>query len=232
MSKRIRGIFILSGIIILPLAFSIFFATGTSQYQELPKHINLGKVDTNGDSVYLNLYDSIPDDYTFTNQNGETVRVADFKGDINVIQFFFTTCTTICPAITGNVADADTALSQAGDVNILSFTVDPAQDSVEALKAYVERYGGGSDRWQLMTGKKKEIYRLARKGLALGVGEVAEGDKSPDSEDDFFHTEMLTLVDKEGYIRGFYPGTNPAQVERLVQEVVVLRQEYERNTKQ
>lgn len=141
-------------------------------------------------------------DFAFTNQNGKTITQNDYKGKIYVADFFFTTCPTICPIMTTNMAWLQDKIKDNPKVMLLSHSVTPDIDSVPVLKAYAEKKGVIDSKWNLVTGNKKDIYYIARKSY-LAV-------KTTSSKElyDMVHTENFILVDGRGRIRGFYNGTN------------------------
>jgi protein SCO1/2 len=141
-------------------------------------------------------------DFSFTNQNGKTITQNDYKGKIYVADFFFTTCPTICPIMTDNLTWLQEQIKNDPKVMILSHSVTPDIDSVPVLKAYAEKKGAIDGKWNMVTGKKEDIYYIARKSY-LAV-------KTTSSKDlyDMVHTENFILVDGKGRIRGFYNGTN------------------------
>jgi protein SCO1 len=105
------------------------------------------------------------------------------------------------------------------DLLISSFSVDPERDSAARLKEFAERMDI-KDNWQLITGDKKEIYKLARNSFKIVA---TDGDGGPD---DFIHSELLVLVDKEGRIRGYYNGTDGEDVNNLLRDINRLKKEY------
>lgn len=141
-------------------------------------------------------------DFVFINQNGKTITQDDYKGKIYVADFFFTTCPTICPIMTTNMAWLQDKIKNNPKVMLLSHSVTPDIDSVPVLKAYAEKKGVIDSKWNLVTGNKKDIYYIARKSY-LAV-------KTTSSKElyDMVHTENFILVDGKGRIRGFYNGTN------------------------
>lgn len=141
-------------------------------------------------------------DFAFTNQNGKTITQNDYKGKIYVADFFFTTCPTICPKMTDNMGWLQEQIKNMPEVMLLSHSVTPDIDTPEVLKEYAHKKGVIDSKWNLVTGKKQDIYYIARKSY-LAV-------KTTDSSElyDMVHTENFILVDKEGRIRGFYNGTN------------------------
>ena len=159
-------------------------------------------------------------DFSLTNQNGKTVTQKDFKGKIYVADFFFTTCPNICIAMTDNLLKVQEKIKNNHNVMLLSHSVTPKIDSVTQLKKYAIEKGVIDKKWNLVTGDKKEIYELARKSY-LAVKE--DGDGGPF---DMIHTENFILVDPDRRIRGFYDGTDLEEIQRLLEELEILIQEY------
>ncbi len=160
-------------------------------------------------------------DFSLTNQNGETITQENYKDKIYVADFFFTTCQTICPIMTDHMREIQDKLIQDSDVLLLSHSVTPKIDSVEQLKKYAIKKGVNDTKWNLVTGDKKHIYELARKSY-LAV--KTDGDGGPF---DMVHTENFMLIDKKKQIRGFYDGTNAEDIERLIDDIAILKEEYE-----
>lgn len=140
--------------------------------------------------------------FEFTNQNNKKITNKDYDNTIYVADFFFTTCKTICPIMTDNMAKIQEVIKDMPDVKILSFSVTPEIDTPEVLRSYATQKGAIDGKWNMVTGDKRDIYYLARQSfLAVKTG-------SPDEMYDMVHTENFILVDKNGRIRGFYDGTN------------------------
>ncbi|WP_281542026.1 SCO family protein [Maribacter aestuarii] len=159
-------------------------------------------------------------DFSLINQNGEEVTQEDYKDRIYIADFFFTTCPTICPIMTKNMAVIQNELHDDQEVLLLSHSVTPEIDSVEQLKKYALEKGVDDKKWNLVTGDKKEIYELARKSY-LAV--KTDGDGGPF---DMIHTENFILVDKERRIRGFYDGTKTEDIEKLMEDLKILKASY------
>jgi len=160
-------------------------------------------------------------DFSLVNQNGDTITQENYKGKIYVADFFFTTCQTICPIMTGHMHDLQEELKDDKDVLLLSHSVTPKIDSVAQLKRYAKEKGVDDSKWNLVTGEKKQIYELARQSY-LAVKTAGTGDQY-----DMIHTENFMLIDKKRQIRGFYDGTDPEEIERLFEDISVLKNEYE-----
>ena len=159
-------------------------------------------------------------DFELINQNGEIVTQNHYHNKIYVADFFFTSCQTICPIMTDNMVKIQEEILNDSDVMLLSHSVTPAIDSVTQLKKYAIEKGINDAKWNLVTGDKKQIYNLARKSY-LAVKTFGNGD-----EYDMIHTENFMLIDKKRQIRGFYDGTNPEEIERLLNDIKTLKKEY------
>ena len=160
-------------------------------------------------------------DFSLVNQNGKTITQEDYRDKIYIADFFFTTCPTICPIMTKNMAAIQDVILEDEEVLLLSHSVTPVIDSVAQLKKYALEKGVNDAKWNLVTGDKKQIYELARKSY-LAV--KSDGDGGPY---DMIHTENFILVDKERRIRGTYDGTNAEEIEELLADLKVLKASYE-----
>ncbi len=183
-----------------------------------PSMVNSELVDTT--VQFVRKYHKIAD-FNLLNQNGETITQDTYKDKIYVADFFFTTCLTICPIMTGHMLKIQEQLKDDPDVLLLSHSVIPVADSVPQLKKYALEKGVNDAKWNLVTGDKKQIYDLARKSY---LATKTDGDGGPY---DMIHTENFILVDKEKRIRGFYDGTNPESIANLLEDIKILKAEYE-----
>jgi len=159
-------------------------------------------------------------DFSLINQNGETITQENYKDKIYVADFFFTTCKTICPIMTKNMHIIQKEIITDNDVMLLSHSVTPEIDTVAQLKRYAKEKHVNASKWNLVTGDKKQIYELARKSY-LAVKD--NGDGGPF---DMVHTENFMLIDKKRQIRGFYDGTNLEDINRLLDDIAILKEEY------
>lgn len=181
-----------------------------------PADVNPELVDST--MQYKSKYHTIAD-FAFVNQNGDTITQKDYEGKIYVADFFFTTCGSICPKMTANLADVQKAILNNPKVKLLSHTVFPETDSVSVLKAYAVKNGVVDSKWNLVTGDKKEIYTMARKSyLAVKLGR-------PDQLYDMVHTENFILVDQKRRVRGFYDGTKKEDIQKLIEDISFLSAE-------
>ncbi|MGV6845337.1 MAG: SCO family protein [Lutibacter sp.] len=156
-------------------------------------------------------------DFTLINQNGDTITQEDYENKIYVADFIFTRCKTICPLMSNNMAKIQQAFIKDNDVKLLSMSVTPVIDSVPVLKAYAKEKGVIDKKWNITTGPKKEIYSLARKSYFVVL------DQGDGGLQDFIHTENFVLIDKQKRIRGFYDGTDLTDVNRLIEDIKILK---------
>ena len=181
-----------------------------------PAEVNEKLVDSS--IIHVAKYHKISD-FKLTNQNGKEITQANYKDKIYVADFFFTTCQDICPVMTKNMYQLQEELKNDNQILLLSHTVIPEVDTVEQLKEYAIENNVDDSKWNLVTGDKKQIYELARKSY-LAV------EDSNYSEYDMIHTENFMLIDKEKQIRGFYDGTNSEDINRLLKDIEILKQSY------
>lgn len=153
--------------------------------------------------------------FEFINQEGDTISNEDYKGKVYLVEFFFTTCPTICPVMNRNLVEIQNEFEDEEDFGIASFSIDPAHDTPEVLSNYAEKYGIDHPHWNLMTGEKENIYELANKGFGIYAGEDAN------AAGGFAHQGMFALIDKKGYIR--------SRKDRFGNPVIYYRGSVERN---
>ncbi|NNC83953.1 MAG: SCO family protein [Flavobacteriales bacterium] len=161
--------------------------------------------------------------FSLSDQTGGTTDSTFLTGKIHVADFFFTTCQTICPIMSGKMDYVASQFSTEDDLRFLSFSVLPEEDSIPALAAYATAYGVDDGQWRLLTGDRKKIYQLARRSyFTLKPAEVGEGDGG---KSDFIHTNNFVLVDSQQRIRGYYDGTSDLEMNRLISDIELLLEE-------
>jgi len=133
--------------------------------------------------------------FSFTNQNGKTITNKDYQGKVYIVEFFFTTCPTICPRMSKNLVQIQNSFDGIMDFGVASFTINPEHDTPEVLKKYAEHYGMRNPNWHLMTGDIDVIYELANQGFNLYTA------KDDEAEGGFEHSGNFALIDKNGFIR-------------------------------
>ena len=155
-------------------------------------------------------------DFKLINQNGKTITQDDYNDKIYVADFFFTSCQTICPIMTDNMAKIQKAYLDNDEIMFLSLSVTPDIDSIAVLREYANKKGVIDSKWNVTTGDKKHIYALARKSY-FAVVEQGDGGLQ-----DFIHTPNFILVDKQKRIRGIYNGTDDDEILRLINDIKTL----------
>ncbi len=156
--------------------------------------------------------------FSLKNQNGETITEKNYENKIYVADFFFTTCPGICIDMTRNMLKIQKKTINNPNIMLLSFSVTPKIDSVAQLKKYALEKGINDFKWNLLTGDKKQIYKLARESYFV----VKEGQ----GNNSMIHTENFVLIDPDKRIRGFYDGTNDEEIQVLINDIDILEEEY------
>ncbi len=133
--------------------------------------------------------------FEFINQTGDSISNKDLRGKVYVVDFFFTTCPTICPKMTANLKDVEKNFRANPNFAIASFSINPENDSIKVLKEYADEYGIKNPNWHFLTGEREKIFELANKGFNLYVAE------NPEVAGNFQHSGYFALVDQEGYLR-------------------------------
>jgi protein SCO1/2 len=170
--------------------------------------------------------------FSFTNQDGITITNEDYLGKVYVVEFFFTTCPTICPVMSRNLVEVQNQFTDFENFGVASFSIMPQVDTPEVLKAYAVNYGIINPNWHLMTGEYDDISELANVGFNIFVGKTED-------EIGFEHSGDFALVDKEGFFRsrkddfgnskifyrGFIPEADGVDEDGLEQEISILKED-------
>ena len=159
-------------------------------------------------------------DFSFVNQNKQIITNKEIEGKVHVANFMFTSCTSICPDMTGNMKLVEEAFFNDERVAVLSYSVTPWIDTPDRLLDYVKFNDIKTNNWHFLTGSKNDIYSLARESY---FAEESIG-FSKDSTD-FLHTEYFILVDKNKRIRGVYNGTLMLESKQVVEDIKILLEE-------
>jgi protein SCO1/2 len=164
--------------------------------------------------------------FKLKNQFGKEVGLEDWGGKIIIADFFFTSCPSICPKLTRNMKKLQTAFKKTDSlVRFVSFTVDPARDTVQALKAYGDKFGIDHDTWFMLTGDRKELYDIALNEFKASIASNGNIDTG------FIHTDRFFLLDKDRVVRGWYNGLDSANLDKLIKDVVLLNMERDKKKK-
>ena len=159
-----RTFFTLLVVLVLPVASYFLVNSYSKDATGMPRRYFYDSVVTKlekGKPVNDTLWHKIKP-FKLKNQFGKEVGLEDFGGKIIIANFFFTSCPSICPTLTKNIKKLQTAFLKTDSiVRFVSFTVDPARDTVEKIKAYGDKYNINHDTWWMLTGPKNEIYDIA-----------------------------------------------------------------------
>ncbi len=161
----------------------------------------------------LHTFDKVPN-FEFTDQHGKTITNETYKGKVYVVEFFFTTCPTICPIMNKKMVSIQNEFFGNPNFGIASISINPSNDTTEVLKAYADEYKVTSLNWHMLSGKsQEEVFDLAKKGFKLYAG---VGDKEVGG---FEHSGLFALIDKDGNIRSRYDDFgNPIMYYRAIKE--------------
>jgi protein SCO1/2 len=151
--------------------------------------------------------------FKLTDQMGHTVTLDTFKNKIYAANFFFAACPGICKKMNSEMERVEQVFAGNPMVKFISYSVTPEQDSVPVLAAYAKMHDAVPYQWYFLTGDKKEIINQARFSYNLEFGNY------------LVHSQNITLIDKEGYIRGVYCGILPVEMDRLIKDIKVLLKE-------
>jgi len=158
-------------------------------------------------------------DFSFINQDGKVVTNEDFEDKIYIADFFFTTCTTICPTVMSQMVRIYDKYEDNPNVKLLSHTLNPVVDSIQILKAYADNLEISAPKWNLVTGEKNIIRGFAEDYMNI----VVEDKEAPDGIN---HSGKIVLIDKERRVRAFAEGTDPNEVDQFLEDIDKLLKEY------
>ncbi len=202
-----------TGIAFIILIFGIYVVPKIVNKFKTPKLITIGKVPA----------------FEFTNQDGNLISNSFYNEKVYVVEFFFTTCPTICPRMNENMVKIQNEFYANPDFGIVSFSINPKHDTPKVLKEYAKSHGATLKNWNFLTGDQDKIYELANKGFTLFAGE------NSDAEGGFEHSGMFALIDKQGNIRSrldefgnpiaFYEGLDPKGVQMIKEDIAILLKE-------
>ncbi len=182
-----------------------------------PSDINPKLVDA---SIRIFTKNHTVSDFQLINQNGKLITQEDYKDKIYVADFFFASCRGICIPMTNNMIELQEYFKDDDSIMFLSHSVTPKLDSVSVLKTYANRKGIIDKKWNVTTGDKKHIYQLARKSYFAVLDEGDGGIQ------DFIHTENFILIDKNRQIRGIYDGTKFENMQKIINDILLLKEEF------
>jgi protein SCO1/2 len=179
-------------------------------------------VNARGEKVTDSIYHVIPN-FKFQTQNGDSLALDSLHGNIYVADFFFATCPGICPRLSNSLEKVQDGFVKDQNFKIVSFSVDPAKDTLEALRRYADLHNAIPGKWYFLRGSKDDIFKLAKQGFFVTAKDDEDG--GPEA---FIHSEKLILVDQDGNIRGYYSGVDSMRVQKLMGDIVLLLRQTER----
>lgn len=218
--KKVQ-IFALGIVIFLPLFFFFLFKplSKVPRPKAPPRMFSEGATETvndKGEKVTDSVYHVVPN-FKFQTQNGDSLELDSLRGSIYVADFFFATCPGICPKLSNSLERVQSSFIKDRNFKIISFTVDPEKDSIEALRRYADLHNAIPGKWYFLRGSQQSIFKLAYDGFFVTAKPDEDG--GPEA---FIHSEKLVLVDWNGNIRGYYSGVDSASVNKLMGDIVLL----------
>lgn len=216
------------GIIFIPKIIERI-KTGT-----ITQHDRMNLTDTEPlNFIYLNNEKRKVPSFQFLNQDSLLISEKDYEGKVYIVEFFFTTCPTICPVMNSNLVEIQEEFRDLDNFGVASFTINPEYDTPGVLKKYAEKYDINDLDWHLMTGDRQAIFDLANIGFNIFAAENAEVPGG------FEHSGLFALVDKNGYLRSrtddfgnpiiYYRGTisesQGENEEGEIQEISILKED-------
>lgn len=167
--------------------------------------------------------------FTLTNQKNKKISNADYTGKVFVLEFFFSTCPTICPKMNASLKEVQQQFNGMKDFGIASITINPENDTPEVLKKHMKELGITSENWNLLTGEKAYIYEIANKGFNMYAAQNSKVNGG------FEHSGLFALIDKNGVIRCrkddfgnpilYYDGLEKSGVTAIIEDIKLLLQE-------
>lgn len=216
------------GIIFIPKIIERI-KTGT-----ITQHDRMNLTDTEPlNFIYLNNEKRKVPSFQFLNQDSLLISERDYEGKVYIVEFFFTTCPTICPVMNSNLVEIQEEFRDFDNFGVASFTINPEYDTPGVLKKYADKYGINDLDWHLLTGDRQAIFDLANIGFNIFAAE------NPEVPGGFEHSGLFALVDKNGYLRSrtddfgnpiiYYKGTisesEGENEEGEIQEITILKED-------
>jgi protein SCO1/2 len=164
---------------------------------------------------------SVVQPFFFTDQDGKTITEKDINGKVTAVNFFFTTCKSVCPKMNNNLKPVYEEFKNEPDFIILSHTCDPARDSVARLKRYADSMKVDTHKWLFLTGRKDSLYQAARQSYRIDD----PANYVQNIDDDFLHTQFIALVNKKGQVVKIYDGIKPSEMKEMALKINQLLKE-------
>ncbi|NDE62280.1 MAG: SCO family protein [Cyclobacteriaceae bacterium] len=216
-----RGLRILQGLVLVcilmvPVLIFLFLKSFGKNEYDLPIFFEKGVEKPFEECPVADTTQHYIPEFAFTNQDGKTIGRADMQGKITIVDFFFTSCPSICPIMSKEMERVNDHFRDDPQVQLMSISIDPEYDTPELLKEYAQKHHAITGKWHFLSGPKLDTYRLARCGFVLPT---LDGNGIADN---FVHSDKFILVDDLGRIRGYYSGTSREEVDLLMLETKIL----------
>lgn len=175
-----------------------------------------------GKEITDTIFPKIPE-FEYLNQDSVMIQSKSMKGKVWIADFFFVSCSTICPKMTSQMKRLSLMTKDLSkEIQFMSFSINPEVDQPTLLRAYIKQHGITAKNWYFFTGDEQETHNLAHDFFNVGA------ERNADAEDGFGHSDTFVLIDREGYVRGLYKGTVTSDVNRLEKDLrKLLKYEYE-----
>lgn len=203
-------------ILMIPILIILFLRNFSSNTYSIPILYENGVEDPYQECDFPAGQQHVIPEFSFYAQDSSEIGSQQMKGKLTVVDFFFTSCPSICPVMSAEMERVQDAFRNEDNVQIFSISLDPDFDTPEVLAEYAAFHGADPNKWVFLNGPREQTYTLARCGFVLPA---LDGGKNPD---DFVHSDKFVLVDEEGRIRGYYSGTNREGVDQLILETKIL----------
>lgn len=215
-SLRILQGFVLVCILLVPILIFLFLKGFGNNNYDIPIFFEKGVDNPFRECPIADTTQHFIPEFSFTNQSGQKVGRVDMEGQITVVNFFFTSCPSICPKMSTEMERVNEMFRDEDKVQIMSISIDPTYDSPEILASYATKHHAEAGKWDFLTGDTQQTYDLAKCGFIIPS---VDGMGVPD---DFIHSDKFVLIDELGRIRGYYSGTSREDVDLLMLETKVL----------
>jgi len=156
--------------------------------------------------------------FSYLNQENESVSLDELKGTVWVTNFIFTNCETVCPPMTAHMSELQKRMNNEGvNARIISFSVDPENDTPEKIKEFTAPYSISFDNWDFLTGySQQEIEEFARKSFKTIV-------QKPKNNDQVIHGTSFYLIDQNGVVMKDYNGVENPPYEQIIKDIKALQ---------
>ena len=208
-----KSFWVATGLLVIPVAIFFLLRASKQNFKRLPYYGE--KIEPNGADIKDTIYYQIPP-FSVTDQAGKEINDKVLNKNIFIANFFFTSCKDICPTMNYKLAEIYDKAKEWSEIQFVSFSVDPDNDSTAALAAYAKQFKADKNIWHFCRTDKNSLFKIGQ-GFLLPV---AIEDSTID------HSQQILLIDKSRHIRGIYNGLDNNDMKKLSDEIKVLLYEY------